>query len=119
MEGQIVDPKKVNAVVQAAFEQPSTSTRAADDVRQVLWSIDLYPYRGDITHDAGHNFHEAFCRQFLKEAIDKLDRLDVIALYRLAELLVKDNRQADFYDKWQELFAQQDAMVEAARASLQ
>ena len=48
------------------------------------------------------------------KASGRLRRLDVIALQRIINLLIKTEREADFYEPWQEMIARQDAAIAEA-----
>lgn len=112
--------RQVNEAVRHELAAPlfDVEQHAANRLRRQLWNIDVYPYRGIEAGDGAFAVHDAFCREFVRQAINRLDRLDLIALQRIANKLLKTERPADFYEEWAEVFAAQDAATVASQEAL-
>jgi hypothetical protein len=73
----------------------------AAQVRRNLARLGLYPTR-DVAGDPGHDYYETNIRNnLLPQAIAHLDRSDLVALFRLAEVLAAYPREEGFFAWYQ------------------
>lgn len=106
-----INPAKIAAHLQALIEREPDGNEASQaySIRTALWENGAYPRDARPLGDPGYDHYEARCREIVRQAADKLDRLDIWALHLVVEAFLLDPRSTKVFGQFQPLLEAWDA----------
>lgn len=106
-----INPAEIAAHLQALIDRNPTGNEKSQAyfIRTALWENGAYPRDASPLGDPGFDQYEARCREIVRQAADKLDRLDIIAVSKLVEIFLLDPKSTDVFGQFQPLLEAWDA----------